>query len=399
LQTVGVDSNLSSAELKELNELIDNANPKPATMEEFKHLIDVATGKAQALKELLDKAKGSGNINGDDLVKVGIDGEYNEDELKQINELIDNANPKPVTVDDLKDLVDRAVAIVEKIKDMLQNLPVTQDELIEIGIKQEHLTDSQLTDINSYLEKVNPKPKTLKELQEIIDEMSAPKFDVTTNEDGTIKIKGYAEKNADIRITLPDGVEVTIKSNQDGEFEYNSENNDMPEGDVKVKEIIGDGYTGKEVVKRYELWYTEKDNGNSKEFDYKKDDTTKIIIDANIIIERKEINDNSVSKLHISPKETTKAPEVTINELPAECNENSYTAYAIMHKEDGTVETGYEFKDPNCKGIKDSTIFDGKRLKFVPKTKAQIKKAPSDKGGMVIVVDTILNKTIRFGER
>jgi hypothetical protein len=147
-----------------------------------------------------------------------------------------------------------------------------------------------------------------------------------------------------------------------------------------------------------EVWYKEDDN-NGTTYTYsnettKQDMQTAINIASDFTPEKDE--DDSV-RLQVSVPTPFSAPAVTA-EAPAECNADSYSAFIILFKEKGEVETGYSYADSACGDISDATIYDKKRLRFVPGTSTKLESS-TNKGGMVIIIDAQLKKATKFGEK
>ncbi len=112
----GINGPFTPEELKAINELLDKADPKPTTLQEWLALINKAKDEVKKIKELNEKADGEGDITAQDLESIdGINGPFTPEELKAINELFDKADPKPSTLQEWLDLINKAKEMVDKI--------------------------------------------------------------------------------------------------------------------------------------------------------------------------------------------------------------------------------------------------------------------------------------------
>lgn len=108
-------------------------------------------------------------------------------------------------------------------------------------------------------------------------------------------------------------------------------------------------------------------------------------------------SDKNTMRLHITGPNSD-APELMAEEAENGCDLSSYKAFVTLYEEDGTIETGYKYADSACGNVTDSTLYKGKRLKFIPGSKSKMERS-KEKGGMVIIIDADLKKAITFGER
>jgi CshA-type fibril repeat protein len=183
LIATGVTSKeLTADELKVLKEFVSKANPAPTTTNELKELLDKAKEEAKKIKDLLEKGEGEGNVTEGDLIGVeGIDGPITSEELLVINELIDNANPKPTTPDELVTLITKGLKkaedsfneIVEDIAGNKNEISATAEQLNTIvGVEgaREGEDYTSVLQAGNYADKANP---TAEEIQAVIDAHNA----------------------------------------------------------------------------------------------------------------------------------------------------------------------------------------------------------------------------------
>ena len=418
LNKMGIKETFTATELKQINELIDDAEPKPVTTKEIELLIDEATGKAKALVEVLEKIEDD-NITNEDIAETGINVVLSEEELKELNELIKDGF-KPETVNELRNIITKAIDLVDEVKSIVEKAPnITNEDLRKAGVEPNNLTKSQLAYLNNLIKNAKEKPITLKDIESLID-VEAPEvakdINITQESDGKIVISGKAEAGSKVIVTLPSGEIKEIFANSDGSFNITSDDVENS-GTVKVKVVDAAGNVSEEKEIVFSSWYkVVKDENKATVIEYvgeKYEDSvkdgensasktiksTKIIINPTLIVEHKEIAKDQV-ELDIKAPTGNKAPEVVLKKAPKECEGKDYIAYIKLYKDSGEVETGFSFGDPGCisKVGRDSTIYDNKPLKFVPGTEVKIENTPK-KGGKVIIIDAVVDRIIKFGER
>jgi hypothetical protein len=223
----------------------------------------------------------------------------------------------------------------------------------------------------------------------------------TTHTAGLIEVKGHTEPNTNVTVVFPNGERVTVTSDENGDFTARSTTTQNDSGDVKVVAEDRAGNSSSETTRPFTAWYKTKEDDNGTVVTYGKDNTLDehksiINISKDLEVERVESEDNVV-KLNITGP-SSEAPAAIVEAAENGCDTDSYKAFVTLYEEDGSVETGFVYADSACGDVADSTVYDGKRLKFVPGTESEMKKT-ADKGGMVIITDAKLEKATKFGER
>jgi len=223
----------------------------------------------------------------------------------------------------------------------------------------------------------------------------------TSSTSGFLEFRGHTEPNTTVRVRFPNGEETTVRSDDQGNYYARSRTTQNISGDIKVTAEDSAGNGSAETKSPFTAWYKTEVEDIGTVVTYGKDDTIDdhksiITISKELDVERVE-DDNNVIKLNITGPESD-APATIAEEAENGCDLSSYKAFVTLFEEDGSVETGYTYADPTCGKLEDSTVYDGKRLKFVPGTESRMEKT-EDKGGMVIITDAKLEKATKFGER
>ena len=228
--------------------------------------------------------------------------------------------------------------------------------------------------------------------------------EVNIDNDGKLTVIGITEANVTVEVTFPDGITVTVISDSNGSYSATSKYL-QPTGNIIAVAIDSAGNSSNIETRSYKRWYKES-HDDGIEFKYG-DSTisTNKLTQINIVKELDTNREEDNSQIKLSIKSSTgkpPAPEIIPN-VPEDCDKSSYSAFVTLYKGDGSVAPGYWYSDPICnqKGILlDSTIYDGKKaLRFKPGTKVKVEKADIKKGGTVIIIETIITKEIKFGER
>jgi hypothetical protein len=239
-------------------------------------------------------------------------------------------------------------------------------------------------------------------LVSIIDSVP-PTITIKTNveQDSTLTVSGETESNATVKITFPDGTVKTVQANTNGHYSVTSDT-PQPEGEASAIATDSLGNSTDTVKESFTPWYSETNiNGTVYTYGDKKTPVqgrSTVAISSELIITREEVNTESGdTKLNVSAPTGAPAPSV-IPEAPAGCDTQSYNAFVTLFKNTGEVETGYSYSDPACNGLSDATVYDNRRLKFVPGTAVELEKS-TNKGGMVIIIDAELKEATTFGEK
>jgi len=174
-EITGTTELITLEELLVINELLDNVNPKPTTVDELKKLVDEGKDKADKLKKLLEQGEGEGDIGEEAIQEItGTTESITPEELLVINELLDNVNPKPTTPEELNILVEEGKDKATKIKNLLEqgegNGNVTEEDILEITGTTEEITPDELVIINELIDRADPKPTTPEEIINLINE-------------------------------------------------------------------------------------------------------------------------------------------------------------------------------------------------------------------------------------
>jgi len=222
---------------------------------------------------------------------------------------------------------------------------------------------------------------------------ATPPVETSVESNSTLTVKGQTEANATVAVTFPDGTVKTVVADSNGNYTVTS---DAPQatGDVSVVATDSAGNSSTPSSENFTQWYQE-DNTNGSTFTYGDTNTpsnqqTTVHVDQDLTIEREENPSTGDIRLNVSTPTLSPAPAV-VTDAPAGCDTQSYSAFTTLYKSTGEIETGYGYADTACNGISDATVYDGKRLRFVPGTKARLEKT-TDKGGMVIIIDAELKK-------
>ena len=395
---------LNNSVMKQINENLDKVNPKPQTQEELQNLVNGAIEDAQKVAQAVAKAP---NTTKEDLENAKVDGagELTPQELAQINELINKANPKPVTTGELGKLVEEGKKLAGKVEELIQKAPnIDNNDTQNLGLRPEIITPEELKEFNKLVENADPKPNTKDKLQELLNSaILSVNLKVEHTVDGNIKVSGKATPVSTVTVKFPDGTQKEVQTDENGTYSITSDDA-IEKGLVRVSAVDDQGVGSNEID--YYVWFKKVEDNDSISITYsgnenkeiQKEEATKIIIDKKLEVTTKEENNGTKIELEIKAPTSNPAPEIATKELP-ECKDKDYVAYVVLDKQNGEVETGFTFDDSKCSAkFKDATVYDNKPLKFVPGTEVQIKDT-NDKGGKVIIVDAILEKSMKFGER
>ena len=419
LKEAGVDGTdeLTEQELAQINELIEKADPKPTTIGELGKLVNQGKELADRLQEVIKKAP---NISKEDLTNLGAQGAagLNSEELAELNHLI-QFGKKPQTIKELEELINQAKLNVkyrhlnsnnnkgdnnnngnennkdnnrDKIKEVVEKSPhATKEDLKEAGIDTQGLSKEELQKYNQMVSQAGVKPQSKEELQSYVNSAILAVSASASNINNEVKISGKFKPDSTVTVIFPDGSKEEVQTDEQGNFEVVSSN--APNGLVKVYAKDSSGIKTKEI--NYQLWYkTVKEPKNTKIIYDKGDnkESSVITIKQDSQFETQEEKDNA--NLELKVKANSKmAPRSS----SSECSNKPYVAYALLSKQNGEVETGFKYDDSECaKKYSNPTIYDDKPLKFAPGTKVEIIE---DKEQKVIVVDTKLSKTIKFGDK
>jgi len=313
-------------------------------------------------------------------------------QLAQVNADIAAANPKPTTTAALQAIVTAAVgtadAEVAAVATAVTAAPnATQQQLTDAGVTNAALTAAQLAQVNADIAAANPKPTTAAELQTLVDAAvgTAGAVDTAVNAAPSTTQQQLTDAGvtpADLTLGQLAQVNAAIAAADP-----------KPTTRAELQAIVDAGVSN--------TWYQE-DNTNGSTFTYGDTTTasnqqTTVHVDQDLTIQREENPSTGDIKLNVSAPTLSPAPAV-VTDAPAGCDTQSYSAFTTLYKSTGEIETGYGYADTACNGISDATVYDGKRLRFVPGTKARLEKT-TDKGGMVIIIDAELKKATKFGEK
>jgi hypothetical protein len=224
------------------------------------------------------------------------------------------------------------------------------------------------------------------------------------NPDGTLKVTGTAEPGSSVTVRFPDGTTKTVQTDSSGHYTVTS---DHPQkgGDVIAYTTDAAGNQSDETSEHYSSWYREEDD-NGTSYIYEEEDSngtthtsTSVHVTDDLDVVSEEGSENGDIKLYVQSPTPTPASGPITKEAPEGCDLESYSAFAKLYKEDGSVVTGFAFSDPACAGVSDATLYEGKPLKFVPGTTVRMEKDITGKGDAVIVIDALLTEETRFGEK
>jgi hypothetical protein len=237
-----------------------------------------------------------------------------------------------------------------------------------------------------------------------ITKPSNPTVTTSIGTGGRLVVTGVTEPGVYVTVKFPDGTIKTVKADEKGNYTATS---DKPQasGNVTVYATDAAGNSSDEVDEFYNHWYREEDS-NGTSYIYEKEDTngtidpsTQVNIDDKLEIIREENEEKGDIRLYVQTPSPMAASGLSAEGAPEGCDLESYSAFAKLYENDGSVVTGFTFNDPACADVSDVTLYDGKPLKFVPGTFVKMEKENRNKGGMVIIIDANLNEATTFGEK
>ena len=309
-------------------------------------------------------------------------------QLAQVNADIVAADPKPTTQAELQALVDAAVTTSGAVATAVNAAPsTTQQQLTDAGVTPNNLTSAQLAEVNAAIAAANPKPTTQAELQALVDAAVTTSAAVATAVNAAPNTTQQQLTDAGVTpADLTPGQLIQVNA-------AIAAADPKPTTRAELQAIVDAGASN--------TWYQE-DHSNGSTFTYGDTNTpssqqTTVQVAQDLTIQREENPSTGDVKLNVSTPTLLPAPAV-VTDAPAGCDTQSYSAFTTLYRSTGEIETGYSYADVACGGISDATVYDGKRLRFVPGTKARLEKT-TDKGGMVIIIDAELKKATKFGEK
>jgi len=284
--------------------------------------------------------------------------------------------------------------------DKMPNISI--EDINNLGLKPTDLTKEEINKFIELVTNADPKPVTLGEFQGLLDtailDVNAK---VEHNENDQVVVSGKVNPGSKVTVTFPDGTTKEVVSDENGNYSVTSDDA-IEKGTVKIKAVDSEGIESKEMS--YYIWYKKVETENGVNITYTGDENTtveqptKITIDKKLEVKYKESDNGNKVELDVKAPTSNPAPEAITKDLP-QCSDKDYIAYVKLDKASGEVETGYTFDDEQCSSeFKDATVYDNKPLRFVPGTEVQIKDV-NEKGGKVVVVDAILDKSMKFGEK
>ncbi len=175
-------TNVNNDNIDKYEKLIAQASPAPVTVADLQVIIDLANAIADIVANSDDPA--DGNPSAADLIAVGLNN-VQTDNVGLYEEVIANTNPEPCTLAELQAIIDEVneiVVIVNNADDPADGNP-SIDDLNDVGVTD---LDPDLQDAYEIaIANANPKPRTLAELQAIIDAVNAnPPASTLTVEQG-----------------------------------------------------------------------------------------------------------------------------------------------------------------------------------------------------------------------
>ena len=399
----GYAEKLTEEELKFINNFIKNSNFKPATVGELIEIIEKSKNSLLVnFDELVNKVP---NVTKEDLKKLGIENadKLTKQEIKQINELLNSGKSELKSIEEFVEVVHNAKELVGKINEFLEKIPhISKNDIKNLGLNAIDLTQQEIDKFIEFIKNENPKVETLGELQRLLDSAILElNTKITHNSKGYIVVSGKVNPQSKIKVIFPDGSVKIVYSSKYGYYSLISDNV-IEKGVVKIQATNANNIESKLIS--YDIWYKKIDAKDSINIVYTGDNKndfkkkTKITIDKDLQVNYKENSYGNKVALAIKAPTTNVAPEkLTIN-LP-QCSNKDYIAYVILNKDSGEVETGYTFDDEECSSkFRDATVYENKPLRFVPGTEVQVKFFNKE-AQKVVIVDAILNKPMKFGEK
>jgi gliding motility-associated-like protein len=259
--------NIDPVFIDEYEEAISNADPAPNSLEELQMIVDavnaVENGINEALAEILEDSNsenGENNSNGtsvtvEQLAQIpGLTGINPENEdAYQLAISAETGFSNPPKIEEIQEVIDNANTLIELIEGA--NSPAEGNpsisDLIGLGIID---VDSERGDLyEEAIANANPKPRSLEELQAIIDRVNNIPLKVTSAQAFTPNGDGINEAwtidgildypNNQIRVFNRSGREVFAAREYQNDWEgfYKTNNEKLPAGSYYYVIDLGDG--------------------------------------------------------------------------------------------------------------------------------------------------------------